>query len=87
MEVDVAFDPVDVGLFGADGIVFDPDAVTDSISSFLEVGSTACFTSSRLACCSFRYIICSLSGIVYSARGLVQGIIRRISANATLGTG
>jgi hypothetical protein len=30
VEVDVAFDPVDVGLFGADGIMFDPDGVTGS---------------------------------------------------------
>ena len=34
VETDVAFDPVDVGLFGADGIVFDPDGVTDSIEQF-----------------------------------------------------
>ena len=31
VEEDEAADPVDVGLFGADGVVFDPDGVTDLI--------------------------------------------------------
>jgi len=35
VEIDVAFDPADVGLLRADGIVFDPDGVTDSIEQFL----------------------------------------------------
>jgi len=34
-EKDVAFDPVDVGLLRADGIVFEANGVTDSIEQFL----------------------------------------------------
>jgi hypothetical protein len=35
MEQDVALDPVDIGLFGPNGIVFDSDSVTDLIKELL----------------------------------------------------
>jgi len=47
VEVDVAFDPIDVGFFGADGVVFEADGVADTfdklsaglVEEFLRFGS------------------------------------------------
>lgn len=35
VELDGAFDPVDVGLFGADGVMFEADGVADLIEQLL----------------------------------------------------
>jgi len=40
-EEDKAADPVDVGLFGADGIVFDSDGITDTLTSSAQRLSTS----------------------------------------------
>ena len=35
VEQDVALDPGDVGLFGTDGLVFEPDGLSDLVEEFL----------------------------------------------------
>jgi hypothetical protein len=39
MEVDVAFDPVDVGLLGATGVMLWADGITNLVEQLLEAGS------------------------------------------------
>ena len=35
VEQDIALDPGDVGLFGANGVVFEPDGLSDLVEEFL----------------------------------------------------
>ena len=50
VEKDVAFDPIDPALLGADGIVFATDGVTDAVEQFLGGGFRASFSDFDTLC-------------------------------------
>ena len=86
---DVAFDPVDVGLLGTDGVVFEADGVANT-STKLSAGLVEQFLGScfhrfpPLGFDFFRRSLYNLSRSHLPEKGLDRDIIQKTSRNATL---
>ena len=78
VEEDVAFDPVNIGLLGADGVVFAPDGLTDLVKellgAFLHYASRIAVDSERLVLYNF-YKGCPRSFRKMSCMGILYGKI------------